>query len=139
MPLYEYACPDCELAFEMLQKMSDDVLKVCPFCSKKTLTKLFSVPHIQIESEPKTIGELAERNTKKMSKDELSEKTERKLEKRRQGLAETAAKVGGKAIKQSDTIPWWRDGKSFGSKYSEKPIDTTKISNIRRYVETGKT
>lgn len=139
MPIYEYACPKCEIAFDTIQSMSEAPLRECPMCERNTLVKLFSVPNAVVQHDPKTIGELAERNSKNMSKDELAEKSGKKKEAKRKGLEELASKVGGEAIKKSETLPWWRDGKSFGSKRSEKPIDTSKITNIRKYVENGTT
>lgn len=139
MPLYEYACRDCQVAFETLQKMAEAPLKTCPFCEQDVLIKLFSCPNIFIEKEPTTLGEQAALNTKRMSKDELAEKSELKKLKKRQGLEEMSQKVGGKLIKKSEKLPWWRDGKTFGSIKSEKPVDTTKFSNIRKYIETGQT
>lgn len=130
MPLYEYACPACNIAFDAFHQMSDEPLKTCIGCDKDTLIRLFSVPNVKVESEPKTVGELAERNTRKMSKDELAEKSVLKMLKKRKGMDEIAAKSGGKVIKSADTIPWWRNG-------SQKPLDTSKISNIRKYIETG--
>jgi len=41
MPTYQYACTDCEHAFEQFQSFSDDALTVCPECSGK-LRKLFN-------------------------------------------------------------------------------------------------
>ncbi len=123
MPIYEYACKDCEIAFDAIQSMKEAPLLECPMCERKTLIKLFSVPNAIVQHDPKTIGELAERNSKN----------------KRKGLEELASKVGGEAIRKSETLPWWRDGKSFGSKRSEKPIDTSKITNIRKYVENGTT
>jgi putative FmdB family regulatory protein len=137
MPIYEYACPECNIAFDAIQKMSEDPLKKCQWCEQNTLIRIYSVPNVKVEKEPTNIGELAEFNTKRMSKDELCEKSELKKEKKRKGLEEMASRVGGKLLKKSDKLPWWRDGKTFGSKYSEKPIDTSKIKNIRKYVETG--
>jgi putative FmdB family regulatory protein len=32
MPTYEYKCTECDYAFEMFQKMSDEPLKECPNC-----------------------------------------------------------------------------------------------------------
>jgi putative FmdB family regulatory protein len=138
MPLYEYACPDCEIAFDVFQKMSDSHLTKCPICEENTLRRLFSVPHVTVADNPKTVGQLAEYNTKRMSKDEHEEKMEHKRHKRRQALRELSKKAGANLMETSDTIPWWRDGKSFGSKYSEKPVDTSKYQNIRKYVEEGK-
>ncbi len=34
MPLYEYDCPECG-RFEILQKVSDNILKLCPNCLEK--------------------------------------------------------------------------------------------------------
>lgn len=35
MPIYEYACQDCARHFEIMQKMSDEPLKVCEACGGK--------------------------------------------------------------------------------------------------------
>ena len=35
MPIYEYRCDDCGKEFEKLQKISDDPLSECVFCSGK--------------------------------------------------------------------------------------------------------
>ena len=41
MPVYEYKCSGCEKVFEVVQKFSDEPLKVCPGCGGK-LGKLIS-------------------------------------------------------------------------------------------------
>lgn len=41
MPTYQYACTDCDHAFEQVQSFSDDALTVCPECDGK-LRKLFN-------------------------------------------------------------------------------------------------
>jgi len=41
MPTYQYACTECEHAFEQFQSFSDDALTVCPECTGK-LRKLFN-------------------------------------------------------------------------------------------------
>ena len=41
MPTYQYACTDCEHAFEQFQSFSDDALTTCPECSGR-LRKLFN-------------------------------------------------------------------------------------------------
>jgi len=35
MPTYEYACDKCGNNFEVVQKMSDSPIEVCPKCGKK--------------------------------------------------------------------------------------------------------
>ncbi|HHB92787.1 MAG TPA: zinc ribbon domain-containing protein [Thioploca sp.] len=42
MPIYEYACTECEHKFEVIQKMSDEPLVKCPECEKDGLKKLVS-------------------------------------------------------------------------------------------------
>jgi len=42
MPIYEYECKKCGHQLEVLQKMSDDALKMCPACNKPELKKLIS-------------------------------------------------------------------------------------------------
>ncbi|MFO7839572.1 MAG: FmdB family zinc ribbon protein [Desulfosalsimonadaceae bacterium] len=41
MPIYEYECQECGEVHEIMQKMSDEALTVCPKCSGK-LQKLIS-------------------------------------------------------------------------------------------------
>lgn len=42
MPIYEYACPDCNHRFETIQKISEDPVKVCPTCGAGNVKKLVS-------------------------------------------------------------------------------------------------
>ena len=39
MPIYEYQCAECEHIEEVIQKISDEPLKVCPSCHKPALQK----------------------------------------------------------------------------------------------------
>ena len=41
MPTYQYACTECDHAFEQVQSFSDDALSECPECSGR-LRKLFN-------------------------------------------------------------------------------------------------
>jgi len=51
MPLYEYACRDCDQEFELLVRGSET--PQCPSCSGRRLEKLLSVPaaHSHAKSE----------------------------------------------------------------------------------------
>lgn len=48
MPLYEYECSACRRRFELIQKFSDPLVKVCPSCGG-TVQKLPSSPAIQFK------------------------------------------------------------------------------------------
>jgi putative FmdB family regulatory protein len=41
VPTYQYACTECDHAFEQVQSFADDALTVCPDCGGK-LRKVFS-------------------------------------------------------------------------------------------------
>jgi len=41
MPTYQYACTECDHAFEQVQSFSDDSLTVCPECQGR-LRKVFN-------------------------------------------------------------------------------------------------
>ncbi len=48
MPLYEYDCQDCKRKTEVLQRMRERPLRICPHCGGK-LKKAFSAPAIQFK------------------------------------------------------------------------------------------
>lgn len=41
MPVYTYHCDNCEHEFDKRQSFSDNSLKTCPSCKKKTLRKVY--------------------------------------------------------------------------------------------------
>jgi putative FmdB family regulatory protein len=49
MPFYEYECSNCRFYVEVLQKISEQPLKKCPSCGKKTLRKLVSAPVFRLK------------------------------------------------------------------------------------------
>ncbi len=49
MPIYEYQCQDCLHKLEVMQRMSDALLKTCPTCGKEALKKLVSAVGFQLK------------------------------------------------------------------------------------------
>lgn len=49
MPIYAYACSSCGLQKDMLQKMSDAPLTVCPECGKETFAKQLTAAGFQLK------------------------------------------------------------------------------------------
>lgn len=49
MPIYEYACKNCEHTLEELQKISDDPLVLCPACGEPQLKRLLSAPRFRLK------------------------------------------------------------------------------------------
>ncbi len=49
MPIYAYKCESCGFAKDVLQKMSDAPLNVCPACSKTSFTKQVTAAGFQLK------------------------------------------------------------------------------------------
>lgn len=49
MPIYEYACNNCDHTLDALQKMSEDPLSDCPECGKPQLQRLISAPRFRLK------------------------------------------------------------------------------------------
>jgi len=49
MPIYEYACKNCEHKLDALQKMNEDPLVYCPSCGEPRLKRLISAPRFRLK------------------------------------------------------------------------------------------
>ena len=49
MPIYEYKCSKCEHQFEIIQRISDIPIKVCPECGQASVNKLVSAPSFRLK------------------------------------------------------------------------------------------
>ena len=49
MPIYEYQCTECGHQTEVLQKISDDPMKICPECGQPTMKKLVSAAAFRLK------------------------------------------------------------------------------------------
>jgi putative FmdB family regulatory protein len=49
MPIYAYKCESCGHAKDVLQKMSDDLLTICPACGAATFVKQLTAAGFQLK------------------------------------------------------------------------------------------
>lgn len=49
MPIYEYRCGSCGAQRDVMQKMSDAPLTVCPACGQETFSKQLSATGLQFK------------------------------------------------------------------------------------------
>jgi putative FmdB family regulatory protein len=49
MPIYAYRCDECGFAKDVLQKISDPVLTVCPSCEKSSFKKQVTAAGFQLK------------------------------------------------------------------------------------------
>ncbi len=138
MITYEYECQneDCGLLLEIRQSIHDKALVKCPVCKKRKLERLIFPAYGFVRQDPTTIGQLAERNMKRMGKEGV-EKARRKLkaeqEQSRQAALvelEKSLPAGAKIKPQQEHKPWY-------GKLPEtlKEASSTKLN---RYIREGK-
>ncbi len=49
MPIYEYQCQACGIEHEVMQKLNEQVLTMCPACGKPNLKKRMSAAGFQLK------------------------------------------------------------------------------------------
>ena len=78
MPIYEYKCLRCDHTFEILQGIKDSVKKKCQNCRSMGLERLL-FPVMGRVNTVRTIGQLAEKNTKMAGSSLQNAETEKSL------------------------------------------------------------
>lgn len=48
MPIYDYQCTSCGFKSEVMRKISEPSITVCPECAKETFAKQVSAPSFQL-------------------------------------------------------------------------------------------
>ncbi len=69
MPIYAYRCASCGHAQDVLQKMSDDVLTVCPSCGAATYEKQVTAAGFQLKGSGWYVTDFRGGNTAATPKD----------------------------------------------------------------------
>lgn len=116
MPLYDFECDQCGHSDEVFQKHTDPNTSKCPKCGEVSYNKIFiNAPYCSVK-EVKTIGQLADRNSK-INRSQLNEQKAMKEE-----------------LKPKQEAPW----------YYDKEVPYSKINNMtkeqkKKYIMEGKT
>jgi putative FmdB family regulatory protein len=84
MPLYEYECDACGRRFEVIQKMSDPVVEICPTCGGR-VHKLQSAPAFQFKGSGWYVTDYAKKDQTAAAKNEGDSKAADKGEKAADG------------------------------------------------------
>ena len=89
MPTYEYHCKNCLKDFEVFQNIQDFCLiNTCPICKQQTAVMRFTPQNCYVklaDSEIKTLGHLASRNSENKSSDEIASIKRKNMEYRHKG------------------------------------------------------
>jgi putative FmdB family regulatory protein len=128
---YDYRCKseECGLEWSELQSIKDDSSRLCPFCTKETAQRVLYPFNLTVK-DIKTVGQLADKNTREMGiyerqahEADLAEKMKRKPY--IGPHADRAVEVG----KKTDIV---NDG------VSDVKIRSMNNEQRKRYIETGK-
>ena len=92
MPIYEYQCVDCGKKFETMQKITEEPLSSCPYCSG-TVKKLVSNCSFQLKGSGWYLTDYARKSDtdKATQKGNKVKKKEEKKEKKTE-VSDTSAK-----------------------------------------------
>ncbi len=109
MPIYEYQCSECGHKLEVLQKMSDDPLTICPACNASALKKLISAVGFRLSGTGWYETDFKTKDKRNISgerdpaaKTEKSESESSKPSVEQKSTSEPSAKSGESAQKSSD-------------------------------------
>lgn len=103
MPLHDYECSECEEKFEVYQKYEEEELTVCENCGSNSLQKIFSVPTFFVSQEAKTLGQIADRNAKKLGRGETEERTLKNKDKTKSAEIQAKKEIYSNINKMNDS------------------------------------
>lgn len=112
MPTYDFECEPCAYYTEIKQRPSDPSTHICPLCEEETLKKVFiSPPYMSVRGDVKTLGQQADKNTKKMGRYELEDKNRENnmdLHKKHKEVSAKRRKINNMTPQQK--VKWIREG-----------------------------
>ena len=68
MPIYEYRCEECGAEKELLQRITDAPLSVCPECGKPAMKKLVSAAGFQLKGTGWYVTDFRDKSNKPAAK-----------------------------------------------------------------------
>lgn len=102
MPIYEYACKECDHTLDALQKIADPPLVDCPACGKPGLKRLLSAPRFRLKGEGWYETDFKKENQRNLHRDKEPSKSADKA-KPDKGGDKPAAKTTTAKTSKADT------------------------------------
>ena len=99
MPIYAYRCATCGHAQDVLQKMSDPLLTVCPACSAATYEKQLTAAGFQLKGSGWYVTDFRGGNTQAPAKEGDADKAAEK-----DGTPAAATDPGGASGASGDSV-----------------------------------
>lgn len=133
MPTYLYRCYVCDCECTHTHGMTESH-PPCPVCGEpygREFHQDFSQHQRAslLAGPPTTVGQQAELNTKKLGSNRMLPEATKK---NRRPLPN-----GASWAETPTELPWYRSGEVAGLPKMEKPLDLSKVKDVKRYIETG--
>ena len=96
MPIYEYQCSDCGFQTEVMQKISDEPLKICPECGEGSMKKLVSAPSFRLKGSGWYETDFKSGNKKNLAETGGDKKSSKKPDKKASGGSTATTKKDSK-------------------------------------------
>lgn len=112
MPLYDFECEPCAYYTEIRQDINDPDVHICPHCNNTTLRKVFiNAPAISVVGEANTIGQLMDRNTKKMGRYEIQDRNvENNIHQDKEAIQKKEQRRRINAMTPEQKVKWIKEG-----------------------------
>lgn len=139
MPTYQYECSECGLQEEIRHSIKQEFLTECPGCFESSFGVIITDVPLAFVKEIKTVGQLAEKNVKRLGKyqiDDIEEAKEQVKEKNNENFARKIEKQveKGKLPKGTRVRKYQRHKKDEKVEKIMRMTPTQK----KNYIETGK-
>ena len=92
MPIYEFVCEDCGNEVEILQKITDEPLKICPSCGKASMKKKVSAAAFRLSGSGWYETDFKSGNKKNLKNDDKPKPKEKTSENKKPSKKATSDK-----------------------------------------------
>lgn len=99
---YRYKCTNCNNEFDIRMSIKDKPLKKCNECKQSTLERVIFSPQGFVRQEVKTVGQLAERNAKKLGKNEIQERELKNKDQTKLAMDQARKELNSKIAKMNE-------------------------------------
>jgi putative FmdB family regulatory protein len=133
MITYEYKCCECKISLEVEQSIKNKPLVTCPECGKQSLERVITGGiAIFVNKDAVTLGQLAERNTKKMGTYELQDKRREHKKSEKSARIRAIEESGGQTLKEESKVT------PFYGKTDHEKINKMTPKQVEKFIKEGK-
>ena len=77
MPIFDFKCGSCGCVKELLRKISDPIVILCPECHKETFSKQLSAPSFQLSGSGWYVTDFKNKSKDNVSKTDVKPETKK--------------------------------------------------------------